>query len=50
MVADNLPSAGGIATPLQPMTTQRIADAPELTNPMLNCNIAVVAAQFLVCK
>jgi hypothetical protein len=50
MLADNLPSAGDIATPLQPMTTQRIAEAPEPTNSMLNCNIVVIAAQFLVCK
>jgi hypothetical protein len=50
MLADNLPSAGDIATTLQPMTTQRIAEALEPANSMLDCHIAVIAAQLLVCK
>jgi hypothetical protein len=50
MLADNLPSAGDIATPLQPMTTHRISEAPEPIDSMLNCNTAVLAAQLLVCK
>jgi hypothetical protein len=49
MLADNLPD-GRHHNTLQPMTTQRIAEAPEPTSFLLNRNIAVFAAQLLVCR
>jgi hypothetical protein len=50
MVTDNLPGAGFTATPLQPMTTQQIAEEEVPIAFRVRCGMAAIAEHLRVCE